>query len=313
MTDDLKDGAAALEEEIIVIDEEEEAQKAAESDGDEPKDDERLAADDGEDDEDDDTPEDDEPREKSRLRERNKRRRALQKDARERERMELEVLRREVSELRQGLTQQQLATLGRGEQDIDARLSQTLADIQQAEAIHAAAIEAGNGKDAVAALRIRDQAMFEANQLHGAKQQAQQLRDQQAAPRIDPQVKGYMDQWQQANPWYDPQGRDKDSALARQIDNEVAREGYDPRSIDYWEEVTARLAEHFEPAPKQQKRKGPPVGGNREHAPSGSRTEIRVTPERKAAMVELGVWDDPKSRNEYLKSYADWDRNNASR
>lgn len=313
MTDDLKDGAAALEEEIIVIDEEEEAQKAAESDGDEPKDDERLAADDGEDDEDDDTPEDDEPREKSRLRERNKRRRALQKDARERERMELEVLRREVSELRQGLTQQQLATLGRGEQDIDARLSQAMQDIRQAELIHAKAIEAGNGEDAVAALRIRDQAMYEANQLHGAKEQAQQLREQQSAPRPDPRVQTYMSQWQQANPWYDPQGRDKDSALARQIDNEVAREGYDPASIDYWEEVTARLAEHFEPAPKQQKRKGPPVGGNREHAPSGNRTEIRVTPERKAAMVELGVWDDPKSRNEYLKAYAEYDRNNASR
>lgn len=313
--DDGKDGAAAPEEELIVIDEEEEALKAAQAAKEPPEDDTRLAADDGESDEDDEDNEDDTPaesREKARLRERNKRRRALQKDARERERIELDALRREVSELRQGFTQQQQATLGMGEQDIDQRLSATLQDIRQAEEIHAKAIEAGNGTDAVAALRIRDQAIYEANQLQTAKAQVQQMRQQQAAPRIDPQVQSYMQQWQQANPWYDPSGADPDSALARQIDAEVARE-YDPRSLDYWEELTARLAERFEPAQKTPKRKGPPVGGNREHAPSGSRTEIRVTPERKAAMIELGVWDDPKSRNEYLKAYADYDRNNASR
>jgi len=311
--DDPKDGALAPEEELIVIDEEEEALKAAKAPA---EDDERLGADDGESDEDDeDENPDDSPaesREKSRLRERNKRRRALQKDARERERMELEILRREVSELRQGFNQQQQATLGINEQGLDARLNQTLDDIRQAEMIHAKAIEAGNGTDAVAALRIRDQAIFDANQLNAAKQQLQQTRQQQTAPQVDPRVQTYMGQWQAANPWYDPQGADRDSTLARQIDAEVARDGYDPRSIDYWEEVTARLAERFEPAQKTAKRKGPPVGGQREHATS-SRTEIRVTPERKAAMIELGVWDDPKSRNDYLKAYADYDRNNASR
>jgi len=309
--DDVKDGAAAPEEELIVIDEEEEARKAAETD----TDDARLVADDGEadDSEDDEDEQPGESREKARLRERNKRRRALQKDARERERLELQILRQEVSELRQGLTAQQQAALGISEQGIDARLNQTMQDVRQAEIIHAKAIEAGNGEDAVAALRIRDQALYEANQLHAAKQQMQETRQRPQTPQIDPVVKTYMDQWQQANPWYNPQGNDPDSALARRIDAEVARDGYQANTLDYWEEVTARLADHFEPAQKAPKRKGPPVGGNREHAPSGRGTEIRVTPERKAAMIELGVWDDPKSRNEYLKAYAEYDRNNASR
>lgn len=312
MADDGKDGAAAPEEELIVIDEEEEALKKPEPE----QEDERLGADDGEAEEDDGSEdEDDTPHGKARLRERNKRRRALQKDARERDRLELETLRREVADLRQGFNQQQQHTMGVSEQALDQRLSQTLQDIQQAELIHARAIEAGKGDDAVAALRIRDQAIYEANQLQGAKQQMQQARQQQAAPQPDARVQGYMQQWQAANPWYDPQGTDSESALARRIDAEVAREGYDPRSIDYWEELTARLADEFKPEPAKGngKRKGPPVGGNREHAPSGGRTEIRVTPERKAAMIELGVWDDPKRRNEYLKAYADYDRNNASR
>lgn len=311
--DDGREGAAAPEEEeLIVFDGEEEALKQPP----EPEEDERLAADDGEGDEDDgDSDEDETPRGKARLRERNKRRRALQKDARERDRLELDMLRREVSELRQGFSQQQQHTMGVSEQALDQRLSQTLTDIQQAELIHARAIEAGKGDDAVAALRIRDQALYEANQLQAAKQQMQQARQQQAAPQIDPRTKSYMEQWQAANPWYDPTGADSESALARRIDAEVAREGYDPRSLDYWEELTARLAENFEPTPARGngKRKAPPVGGNREHAPSGGRTEIRVTPDRKAAMIELGVWDDPKKRNEYLKAYADYDRNNASR
>ena len=37
-----------------------------------------------------------------------------------------------------------------------------------------------------------------------------------------------------------------------------------------------------------------------------------VTPERKAALVEAGVWDDPILRMKYAKRYAEYDRTKAA-
>ena len=193
-----------------------------------------------------------------------------------------------------------------------------MADVRQAEAIIAKATEAGNGEDVVAAMRIRDQAIAEAQQLENAKQQFEQARKQQAAPpAANPQVVNYAKEWMQANPWYDPSGRDRDSALTKAIDNELASEGYNPASREYWEELTARVAEAIggDDAPAQTaskpRRKGPPTGNTREHAPVSTKKEIYVTPERKQAMIEAGVWDDPVMRQRYLKAYQAYDNGSA--
>ena len=151
-----------------------------------------------------------------------------------------------------------------------------------------------------------------------AKRQFEQARQQASKPpAANPAVVNYAREWMQANPWYDPQGRDRDSALTKAIDNELAREGYDPSSREYWEELTSRVAEAFgegeaasAPASKP-RRKAPPTGNTREHAPVSTKREIYVTPERKAAMIEAGVWDDPVQRQRYLKAYQAYDSGSA--
>jgi hypothetical protein len=35
---------------------------------------------------------------------------------------------------------------------------------------------------------------------------------------------------------------------------------------------------------------------------------VYISPERKEAMIEAGVWEDPVLRNKYLKSYATYDK-----
>jgi len=37
------------------------------------------------------------------------------------------------------------------------------------------------------------------------------------------------------------------------------------------------------------------------------KNEVYISPERKDAMVEAGVWDDPELRQRYLKQYATYD------
>mgnify|MGYP000424242593 CR=1 FL=1 len=194
-------------------------------------------------------------------------------------------------------------------QTLDERLQKAQRDIQQAEHFIAKATEAGNGEDVVAAMRIREQAAAEAQQLQYARQQFEEARKQSTTPQVNPAVVNYAKEWMSANSWYDPSGRDRDSALTKAIDNEIVQEGYNPATREYWEELTARVADALgEETPAQKpKRRGPPTGNTREHAPVSTKREIYVTPERKQAMIEAGVWDDATLRQRYLKAYQSYD------
>jgi hypothetical protein len=249
-------------------------------------------------------------------RERRRKRREIQKRAKEAAQAELAMLRRTVAELSQRVAATENHAASSNAQSLEQRLAQAQAEVQQAERIIAAATEAGNGNDVVAAMRIRDDAIEQARQLAAAKHQYEQARQQAGVPQVNPLVVNYAKQWMEANPWYDPQGRDRDSALTKAIDNELAREGYDPSSREYWEELTARVADAISDeapsaAPSKPRRKAPPTGNTREHAPVSTKREIYVTPERKAAMIEAGVWDDPVQRQRYLKAYQAYDTGSA--
>ena len=38
--------------------------------------------------------------------------------------------------------------------------------------------------------------------------------------------------------------------------------------------------------------------------------EVYISPERKEALIEAGVWDDPVLRAKYVKRYSEYDRLN---
>ena len=250
-------------------------------------------------------------------RKRRLKRREVQKRAKENAQRELDMLRHTNAELMRRVSAIEGHTLQTNEQGIDQRLQQTLHEIRQAEQIMARATEAGNGDDVVAAMRIRDEAMSRAQQLQYNKQQMAQVREQAAQPQADPRVQNYAQEWMQANPWYNPRGGDDDSSVVNAIDASMTAQGYDPTSRAYWEELTRRVAARVaddggnarEAAPR---RKAPPQGGTREHAPTSTRKEVYVTPERKAAMIEAGVWDDPVARNRMLKAYQAYDKNGSA-
>lgn len=245
-------------------------------------------------------------------------RRQLQKAAKERAERELAFLRQQNAELMRRMSAVEGNTLSQNAAGIAAQVQQALNEARQAEAIMAKAIEAGNGDDVATALRLRDEARARAAQLDAYKQRVEQAAKQAAAPRVDPRVGDYALQWLQANPWYDPSGRDEDSAITKAIDNAMALEGWDPTSAEYWHELTRRVANRLnqseaaaEEGPRSGRRKAPPTGNSREYAPATTKNEVVVTPERKQAMIEAGVWDDPVARKRYLKAYQEYDRNSA--
>lgn len=245
----------------------------------------------------------------SRNKRRSGRRRDIHRRAKETAEQKIQYLEQQNAEMLRRLSSVEGHALNSNAQTLDERLQKAQRDVQQAEHFIAKATEAGNGEDVVAAMRIRDQAMAETNQLQQARYQFEEARKQSTTPQVNPAVVNYAKEWMQANSWYDPSGRDRDSALTKAIDNEVVQEGYNPATREYWEELTARVADALgeETPASKPKRRGPPTGNTREHAPVSTKREIYVTPERKQAMIDAGVWEDATLRQRYLKAYQSYD------
>jgi hypothetical protein len=141
---------------------------------------------------------------------------------------------------------------------------------------------------------------------------------------LDPRHVAHAQQFMIDNDWWDPTGRDQDSATVLQIDRSLVQEGFNPVTKEYWDELRARseeaLPNRFDSragsrggdeggggnGQRQPRNRGPQFRTGGRERPL-KKNEVYISPERKEAMIEAGVWDDPVLRNKYLKSYASYD------
>lgn len=153
----------------------------------------------------------------------------------------------------------------------------------------------------------------------------QQQAQRQAAPQqggVPPRVKSLVDKFVAENSdWYDPSGANEESSIAIAVCDQLAREGYSMERQETWDELydrlQDRLPEVFEgrnsqgqrqmrsqprrekgqaqpqrQAYPQQTRRGPMVGGAGEASRSaGSRTQVKITPAQREALVQANIMD----------------------
>ena len=303
-------------EELVIVEDKAQLASAADPDDsdDAPQEDERVAA----------APPEDSEREAIRERRRQEKqdRKQRREEAIKRDKLELDFLRKRNDDLERRISAQEVRAYQGDLTQFDVQIAQATNEMQMADRVIAKAVEAGNGEDVAQALRYRDQAMQKVQQLTYAKTQAANARPQ-TSPGIDEMTLHYAQEFMKEHPWYDSQGRDEDSSIVIAIDQALAKDGYNAQSEEYWDElrrrVARRLPERFkEPAapsrtaaPEERTpRGGPAVGSGKEHAPTSTRKEIYISPERKQALIEAGVWDDPVLRMKYVKRYAEYDRIN---
>jgi len=264
--------------------------------------------------------------ERDAIRERRRLEKLERKDRRDqaikRDKLELDFLRKRNDDLERRVSVQEQRAHQVDLGAYDSHIASAAKEAEMAERVIAKAVEAGNGKDVAQAMRYRDQAMQKVQQLQYAKQQAAQQRPQPQGQQLDDMTMHYANEFIKANPWYDSQGRDEDSAIVIAIDQSLAKDGYNPQSEEYWDELrkraARRLPEKFkterqstrEAREERTPRGGPAVGSGREYAPATTRKEIYLSPERKQALIDAGVWDDPVLRMKYAKRYSEYDRNN---
>ena len=245
-------------------------------------------------------------------------RKERQQTAIKRDKTELDFLRGRNDDLERRISTQEQRAHKQELSSIDQAIAQANKEVDMAERVIAKAVEQNNGNDVTKAMKYRDEAMNKAQHLAYNKQQASQ-QAVSAPPTLDDRTMHLAKQFMDDNPWYDSNGQDEDSAIVMAIDQSLSRDGYNPQTDEYWDELTARAArrlpERFEDevSPSKGTRKargGPAVGSGKEHAPSSTRKEVYISPERKSALVEAGVWDDPVLRMRYVKRYAAYDKTN---
>jgi len=231
-----------------------------------------------------------------------------------RDKLEMDFLRKRNDDLERRVSAQEQRAHQSDLNGLDSAIQKAASDAQLAERVIAKAVESGNGDDVTQAMRYRDQSMAKLQQLNQIKHQAAQRPVQ--VPQLDDMAMHHAKEFLKENAWYDAQGRDEESAIVLAIDNALSKDGYNPQSEEYWDELrnraARRLPERFgkQSAPQRTPRGGPAVGSGREYAPASTRQEIHISADRKAALIEAGVWDDPVLRMKYAKRYAEYDRNN---
>ena len=268
----------------------------------------------------------------NRRRSENKTRRQRQKEARDRSDRELNFLRSRNEQLETRFSKFEQETdariAGSEIHSIDQGISKSRADLALANQVIEQAVAANDGKNLAEALDHRDTIRDNMRDLEQAKNYlSQPQRRPQAEPKdLDPRHVAHAQQFMIDNDWWDPAGRDQDSAAVLQIDRSLVQEGFDPTTKDYWDELRSRSAEALPNRydSRTGDRGGEGAGGKsngreqpRNRGPqfrTGGRerplrkNEVYISPDRKEAMVEAGVWDDPVLRNKYLKSYATYDK-----
>lgn len=171
-----------------------------------------------------------------------------------------------------------------------------------------------------------------------AKQNLQQAQQAQQRPQqrpADPAVAAHVNRFMSENRWYTPRNPDADSAALTAIDAQLSREGWNPSTPEYWDELKTRASAYsttlatklggkksidnerpigngYNAATPRPQRS--PVAGSGSNNPSGGsdRNRYTLSPQRVQAMKEAGMWDDMKVREKVVAEYRKLDAQMAS-
>jgi hypothetical protein len=258
------------------------------------------------------------------------RRREERKNRKERSREKMDGLERQVralAEQNQRLTQQvgsiQNSNHGTQLAALDQHITQAEQAVQHFKSVIADAGTKGDGATIADATEAMIVARERAGQLKALKERVTKT---SAAPApLNPVMVEHVKSFLGKHKWYGgPQSSDMDSRMMKIIDDSVAADGFDSTTPAYYEELEKRGRERLPhrfgaasappPAPPAGPRRQPVAGsGGEGGGKPGGGADFTLSAERVKAMKESGAWDDPKRREQLIRSYRDFDKQNAGR
>ena len=183
----------------------------------------------------------------------------------------------------------------------------------------AEATSAGDGEAVAKAQEMWYESRQQIESLKNFKQTAATPRQQNNIP--DPRLQQNAAEWMDRNKWYKPDAKDLDSKIAKQVDEALMGEGWDPTSEDYWEELDNRLQQYLphrynrradenSSSSRSRPRSMVTSSGRESPASAGGRNTFTLSAEQVRAMKDAGFWDDPEKRARMIKRYAQEARQN---
>ena len=226
--------------------------------------------------------------------------------------LKLQMLERQNQELIQRLSVVERKTHSADLARIDKAIEDSELRINYAKMKLSEAAEARDGNAMAKAQELWMEARQQAESLRNLKKNATQPRQESSIP--DPRLQRNAAAWMERNSWFNPDGKDLDSKVAKQVDEQLTSEGWDPNSSEYWEELDNRLQRYVshryngktDETPNQRsKPRGIVTGSGRESASrAGGKNTFTLSPEQVRAMKDAGFWDDSEKRNKMIKRYA---------
>ena len=219
---------------------------------------------------------------------------------------------------------ERLSVVERKSQSADmARIDKAIEDkelrVQYAAMKISEATSAADGDALIKAQEMWYETRRELEILKGMKNRA--VKSSQEPAPIDNSVKRQAQMWMDRNPWYNPDSDDEDAAITKVIDERLVKEGWNPATQEYWEELDRRVqkrlphryTDDIDERPIARKPRSVVTGSGRESvAASGAKNTFVLAPEQVRAMKDAGMWDDPTARNRMIKRYAEQARQNRS-
>jgi len=258
------------------------------------------------------------PEEAEARRQRNRERRAQNKEARKNyiESLKRELASRDavINELSTRVASVERQSQGSQMVQVDNAIKEAEQYYNHFKEVNRKAIELADGNAAVDA----QEKMFAAQQRYNMLQNAKRNMTQQTqTPRpLDPRLKQHAENWMQNNAWYDPSGADMDSEMVLKLDDRMVKEGWNPTTQEYWDELDARVKKYLphrfnssynKPKIESNVKRVPVAGsgGDSGVAPKGA---YRLSPERVQALKEAGVYDDPVKRADAIRRFQEYDK-----
>jgi hypothetical protein len=252
-------------------------------------------------------------------REKRKAKRELAKKTGVEKDMKLQLLERKNQELMERLSVVERKTHSADLARIDKAIEDQELRLQYAKMKISEAASASDGHAMAEAQEMMYEARRQMEALSNFKKAAVEPRQTQGNVP-DPRLQRLASNWMEKNDWYDPNGRDTDSKIAKQIDETLVSEGWDPTSPDYWNELDNRLHKYLPhkyndstDVRSSTKRPRSVVTSSGRESVNGStnRNTFVLKPEQVRAMKDAGFWDDPDKRSKMIKRYAQEARNNS--
>lgn len=255
----------------------------------------------------------DEDREAIRARRRNERKSRAQRNRERVEALErsLQAITEQNRQLQQQVSSIQDVNTGSQLAQVDAAISQANQAAEHFKGLIASAASKNDGKTLAEATEYMIAARTRAQQLKEFKENA--TRAMNAPKPLDTRLVSKSQQFLAKHQWYSgPTSADPDSKVLTALDNSLTAEGWDATTDEYWTELEAR-AKKYLPHRMSQPPKKPhnPVAGAGSQPSTSSNGGFTLSPERVAAIKAAGMWDDVTARNQMIKKYRDYDKQNA--